>query len=91
MKLLSRGFKTSDVYFNIATNFRDMSLYDEALVYVDSAILINPNDIGYHISKAGILGEKEEYAEASEILMGIVSKEPNNYDANCMLGFIKQV
>jgi tetratricopeptide (TPR) repeat protein len=87
--LLSRDFKGADVYFNIASNYRDLNLYDEALVYADSAILINPNDMGYHISKAGILGEKEEYAEASEILMGIVSKEPNNYDANCMLGFIQ--
>jgi tetratricopeptide (TPR) repeat protein len=87
--LLSKDFKSTEVYFNIASNYRDLSLYDEALVYADSAILSNPNDMGCQNLKAGILGEKEDYDEASEILKEIISKEPNNYEANCMLGFIQ--
>lgn len=91
-KLLDEGLKTSpteaELHFAQARLHISDRQFDQALVSLDQALLLEPDQTTFLLLKGEILKIKGQIAEAGKIYQAIVAKHPNNSAARLSIAGI---
>ena len=77
-----------DVILALADAYFRIEEYEEAYNYIEKAALYGENDISLINMKARILVGREDLTQAEELFRSVLTKEPNNLEANLGLAEI---
>ena len=84
--------KSEEIFIlrQISSILRMQELYDEALLYLDKALIVKDKEINVLLDKATIYVDLEKWEEYQNIVELVLTIEPDNYELLCNLAIVNK-
>ena len=84
--------KSEEIFIlrQISSILRMQELYDEALLYLDKALIVKDKEINVLLDKATIYVDLEKWEEYQNIVELVLTIEPENYELLCNLAIVNK-
>ncbi|MCL5261552.1 MAG: tetratricopeptide repeat protein [Gammaproteobacteria bacterium] len=87
---LSQLIKSFDAHYNLGIIYMDLGRYADAIIYLEQALQIQPNDFGAHNNLGAIYLKKADYVSALKHYTAAISVKPDNSEIAYIIAAITQ-